>query len=314
MRARSVGGRGYASLHPAHVPRAPAREHARSVADLGDQHDLPARRRALEPRGVRRERVLHRRDGALRGADRDRRRHGRPARLVPARHGDPVGLDAPLRAPLGRRGALLAVGGRLGADRARLHLLLGRGRGVARRRARSDGVRRRPRQRLRARPDRLRSGDARGLGRRRLHRPAGRPRGSVRPPRRDPGRDVRRGLLPHARHRLHAGARPGPAAGDATRGRRFGRVRLARAGGEMADGRGSLHGRRRDLRVLRAPAVPARALGRPGGVPDRRARGRDRRRRADPRRDRRTPHPTPLPAAHLCPDRAGRPQRRHARR
>ena len=65
-----------------------AREHARGVAHLGDQHDLPARRGALEPGGVRRQRVLHGRDGAVRGADRDRRRHGRAARVVPARDGD----------------------------------------------------------------------------------------------------------------------------------------------------------------------------------------------------------------------------------
>ena len=67
---------------------------------------------------------------------------------------------------------------------------------------------------------------------------------------------------------------------------RLDRVRLARARRQVADGAGAVHRRRRDLRLLRAAAVPARALRRPARVPDRRARGRDRRRRADPRRAR----------------------------
>ena len=132
-----------APLDPAHLPAAPAREHAGGVVDLGDQHDLPARRRALEPGGVRGQRLLHRRDGAVRGADRDRRRHGRASRLVPARHGDADGVDPALRAALADRGAVLAVGGRLDAARPRLHLLLRRGRGLAGRRADRDRLHRR---------------------------------------------------------------------------------------------------------------------------------------------------------------------------
>ena len=41
------------------------------------------------------------------------------------------------------------------------------------------------------------------------------------------------------------------------------RLRLARAGGQVADGRVAVHRRRRHLRLLRPPAVPARALRRP---------------------------------------------------
>ena len=115
---------------------AAAREHAGRVADLGDQHDLPARRRALEPRGVRGQRVLHRRDGAVRGADRDRRRHRRAARVVPARDGD---ADRRRRCSTccsgrsRRRSGQWAVVSIL--HRPRLHVLLRRGRGVAGRRA-----------------------------------------------------------------------------------------------------------------------------------------------------------------------------------
>ena len=79
-----------------------------------------------------------------------------------------------------------------------------------------------------------------------------------------------------------------PAEGDGVVGRgpqdrvRVDRVRLARARSQVADGRGARHGRRRHLRLLRATALSPRALRRPGGVPDRRARGGHRRRRSDP--------------------------------
>ena len=69
---------------------------------------------------------------------------------------------------------------RLGAgiDRAgpRVHVLLGRDRGLARRRAPGDGLRGQPRVGLRAGPDREWRGDARGLGARRGRRPGHRPR------------------------------------------------------------------------------------------------------------------------------------------
>ena len=69
---------------------------ARRVVHLGHQHALPARRRPDQHRGLRGQRVLRGRPGHLRGPDRRRRRHARPALLVPARRGDPARLDAAL--------------------------------------------------------------------------------------------------------------------------------------------------------------------------------------------------------------------------
>ena len=97
----NVGRRAHARLHPADLPRAAARQHAGGLVHLGHQHDLPARRRALEPGGVRRERVLHRRHGRLRGAHGHRRRHRRAPGVVPARHGHAHGHDAALCPALG---------------------------------------------------------------------------------------------------------------------------------------------------------------------------------------------------------------------
>ena len=53
-----------------------------------------------------------------------------------------TGVDAPLRPALANRGAVLAMGCGLGAARPRVHLLLGRGRGMARRRAQRHGLHR----------------------------------------------------------------------------------------------------------------------------------------------------------------------------
>ena len=61
--------------HPTHLPDAPAREHPGGVVHLGHQHAVPARCGAHQPRGVRRQRVLHRGHGRLRGADRRRGGH-----------------------------------------------------------------------------------------------------------------------------------------------------------------------------------------------------------------------------------------------
>ena len=97
----------------------------------------------------------------LRGPDGRRRRHDRPADLVPARDGDPDRLDRALRAPVAGRGAVLGVGGRVDAARPRVHVLLRRGRSLARRRARRDRLRRRPRVGVREGADRLRDRDAR---------------------------------------------------------------------------------------------------------------------------------------------------------
>src|SRR5262249_44417455 len=78
---------------------------------------------------------------------------------------------------------------------------------------------------------------------------------------------------------------------------------LARAGRQVADGRVAADRGRRHLRLLRPAAVPARAVGRPAGLPDRRPRGRDCRGRADPRRPRGTVGPPAVPPPHLGADR-----------
>ncbi len=181
---------------------------------------------------------------------------------------------------------VLGVGRGLDAARPRVHVLLRCGRGLARRRPHRDGVRRRSRDRLRPRPDRERSGDARRVGRRRLHRPGHQPRCALRPSCGGARDHVRRRVRAHARHRVHAKAW-GP--GDDRDARdRVGvdPVRLAGPGGQVDHGLVDLHRRRRDLRLLRAAAVPARARRRPRRVRDCRAGGRDRRRRPDRRRDR----------------------------
>ena len=67
----------------------------------------------------------------------------------------------------------------------------------------------------------------------------------------------------------------------------------------------SLVGRRRGhLRLLRAAAIPAGAVRRPAGVPDRRPRGGHRRRRADPRWSGGTSHPAALSPPHVRADRS----------
>ena len=89
----------------------------------------------------------------------------------------------------------------------RLHVLLRRHRGVARRRAQGDRLHGPPRARLRAGAGRRRRGDARRDGLGRAHRPGDEPRRPVP----DPGRDARhhdaRGHPVHARPRVHAPAR-----------------------------------------------------------------------------------------------------------
>ena len=191
-------------FHPADLLHAPARQHAGGVVHLGDQHDLPARRGALEPRGVRRQLLLHRRHGPLRGADRDRRRHDRPPRLLPARHGDAGRHHLALRLPLGDRGPVLGLGGGLDAARPGVHVLLRSGRGLAGRRPERDPFRGQPGVGLRPRTGRRRRGDVDGVGCRRLHRPGHEPRRAVRVARRRAPGDVRAGVRPDEGRRLHA--------------------------------------------------------------------------------------------------------------
>ena len=192
----------------AHLPGADARQHARGVVHLGHQHDLPAGRGALEPGGVRGQRALLRRDGAVRGADRDRGRRRRAARLLPARHGHADALDAAVRLPVGGRGGVLGVGDRVDPARPRLHVLLRRGGGVARGRAHRDGLRRHAGGGVRQRPDRRRDRDAHRLGGRRLPRRARQPRLPVRGALDRARGDVRGRVAADARHRLHQAGAP----------------------------------------------------------------------------------------------------------
>ena len=194
-------------FHPADLPDPPARQHAGGVVHLGDQHDLPARRRALEPRGVRGQRLLHRRHGHLRGADGDRRRHDRPPGVLPARHRDPGRHHPALRPALADRGAVLGVGGGLDAARPGVHVLLRSGRSLAGGRPQRDPFRGQPGVGLRPGAGRRRSGDADGIGRRRLHRPGHEPRRAVRAAGRGAPRDVRARVRPDEGRRLHAGRR-----------------------------------------------------------------------------------------------------------
>ena len=97
-------------LDPGAVPGASVRKHPGRVPDLGHQHDLPARCGAFEHRGVRGERVFHGGDGALRGANGNRRRYRRAAKVVPARHRHALRLDLAVRVAVADRGAVLGDG------------------------------------------------------------------------------------------------------------------------------------------------------------------------------------------------------------
>ena len=121
-----------------HLLHADARQHAGGVVHLGHQHAVPARRRPVQLRGVRGERVLHRRHADLRDPDGRGGRHGRPAGVVPSRHDHARRDDRAVLAAVGLGIAVLGVGHRVGAARAGLHVLLGRGGCLARRRAEGD--------------------------------------------------------------------------------------------------------------------------------------------------------------------------------
>ena len=116
--------------------------HPVGVGDLGGQHAVPARCGTRHLRGVRRQLGVHGRDGAVRGADRCRRRHRRATALVPAGDGHPRRRHARLRRVRRARHRGRAVRRRLTGARPRVLVLLGRRGGVARRRT--------PRHRVRA--------------------------------------------------------------------------------------------------------------------------------------------------------------------
>ena len=204
-------------------------------------------------------------------------------------------------AALADRGAVLGVGGRLDPARARLHVLLRRRRGVARRRAHRDRLRRR------------RSTTVFGAR-------ADRRRASRCSPARWPAAFIAQAGEPRRRRSCSAaivllvmfvvafrlmhdvGFTPERARAPARRDAHGSPATRSTTAGACPPVKwlmveSLVHRRRRHLRLLRAAAVPARALRRPAGVPDRRARGRDRRRRADPRRARGAADPAPASSA-----------------
>ena len=162
------------SRRPARLPWPDSPDDPGGVVHLGREHALPPRRRAEQRRGLRGERVLQRRPGAIRGADRRRGRHARPPLLIHARRGDPARLDPSLPRHVEHPCAVLGLGDRIGAARARLHVLLGSDRGVAGRRADRHRVQGQPRVGLRPCAGRRWCGDADRVGRRRRAGP-GRP-------------------------------------------------------------------------------------------------------------------------------------------
>ena len=165
----------------------------------------------------------------VRGADGDRRRHVGSADLLPARDGDAGGDDRALRPSVGDRGPVLGVGRGLAAAGPRLHLLLGRDRGLAGRRARRRPLRGNAGVRPRPRAGAHGGGDADRVDRRRLSGPGDQPRGAVRPPSSGPRGDVRAGVRPDAGHRLHAQEGRPSVGGDQGHRRELDRVRLAGA-------------------------------------------------------------------------------------
>ena len=174
----------------------------------------------------------------LRGADRGRGGHARAARLLPVLGVGARGDDADVRRPRrGRRGCRRVLR-RLGRDGPRVHLLLRRDGGLARRRADGHGLRARARRRLRAGPAGHRRRDARRHGRRRASR-ADRPVAAL-PGAVGPSRcGVRHRLRRDARPRLHAASRAARRAAARDRPERAsgGAVRLGGASAPPVDAR-----------------------------------------------------------------------------
>src|SRR5262245_51025318 len=117
--------------HPPDLRRVDVPVDARGFVHLGDQHAVPARRGAERHAGVRGERVLHRRRGAVRGPDRRGRRHPRTTGVLSPRVRDPARLDASVLRDVADARTVLGVGDRLDPPGAGVHLLLGRDRGLA---------------------------------------------------------------------------------------------------------------------------------------------------------------------------------------
>ena len=168
------------------------------------------------------------------------RRHCRPPGLLSPRNAHALGRDAPLLLPVGVQRPVLAVGDRLDAARAGVHVLLRRSRGMACRRAELRGLRGWARGRARARADDLRRCDAGRVGRRWSDRPGDDPRRAVPAAGRGAPRDVRRRLGAHARPRLHARPVGGPGEGRQARLLVLARVRPRKPAGALDDARGAL--------------------------------------------------------------------------
>ena len=168
--------------------------------------------------------------------------------------------DAAVRGAGAGRRRRRAVRDRLGRDRSRIHVLLGRDGGVARRRAARDELSGAPRPRVRARAADHGRRDARRDGRGRPARadqplaPLHRPDGAA--PRR-----LRRRLRRHARPRFRAAAchRRGAPRRDREERESRRRVRLAAAQPPAAHARVGRAARVLLVGVLRRAAVPARA-------------------------------------------------------
>ena len=188
----------------AHLPHADPPLDLRGVVHLGDQHVVPPRRRPLQHRSVHRQRLLHRRDGALRGADRCRRRYPRETGVLPAGNGNVARLDAALSDHVADPGAVLGLGDRLTHDRAGVHVLLRRRRGVAGRRAGGHRVRPCARDGVCPRPGRDGPRHAVRVGRRGVHRAGHEPGCAVRSAGGGAGRHVRCCRHLHEGPRFHA--------------------------------------------------------------------------------------------------------------
>ena len=139
------------AARPAHVPRPDAVHDARRVVHLGHQHAVPARRGPRQRPGVRGQRVLHRR---ARCCSRSRPASSRTRAAGGSRSCSGrrpcCGATLLYLVMWEMKAGLARLGDRVDPARARVHVLLGRHRGVARRRAHGHRLSRHARADLRA--------------------------------------------------------------------------------------------------------------------------------------------------------------------
>ena len=214
-------------------------------------------------------------------SDRSRRGHVGPPDLVPARHAHAGRVDVPLLDALADQAPfwtwaivsmLLGLGFTFfsGAVEARLvdALRYANYPGASSWCSAGSGGRR--------------CGDARRLGCGRRDRPGDLARSAVPASRRRPAGDVRRRVAADARSRLHPGARRASASRHQEGPRRVHRARPEEPARALGDAGGAILDGCRHLRLLRAAAVPARAVRRRGRILDRGPRGCGGRRRRSP--------------------------------